>query len=146
MYWSLDGLYSVLPAARVLQLVDDEGAGVISADPPNAAYNRVVRAGTKAETLIDSYLRGHYTVPLTPVPTLITSIACVLTATELYMLSDVDELPQKLRDERKQALAMLDQIRDDKLRLTEEESPAQDILVNKTAADRIFTDAVLNRY
>ncbi len=145
-YWTLDGVYGVMPKARVVALVDDEDAQDITPTPANAAYNRVVAAGAKADALIDTYLRGHYSVPLTTVPDVVRSVSAVLTVCELYLRSDVEELPQKLRDARDATMRLLEHIRDDKIRLFDEQQADSTIQVNKTADDQMFSDTILNQY
>lgn len=145
-YWTLDGLYGVIPADRVLQLVDHEGAGSLVVSPPNAAYSRIVEAGWKADTMVEGYLRGHYALPLASTPAMVVEISCALTAWYLYMLSDVDEIPRKIDELYKQALKMLEHIRDDKLRLFDESQASGTIQINKETSDRLFPKTVLDQF
>jgi phage gp36-like protein len=145
-YWTLSGLYGIVPADRVLQLVDHEDAGSLVVSPPNAAYTRVVNAGTKADTYIDTYLRGHYTLPLSTVPAMVSEMSNTLTAWFLYFLSDIEEIPAKIDEAYKSVIRMLEHIRDDKIRLFDEEQASGTIQVNKTSDDRLFPKTVLDQY
>lgn len=150
-YWSLAGLYTVVAADRVLALVDHENAGSIVVTPtPNAAYTRILEAGTRADATVDAYLRGHYAVPLATVPTVIADAACAILAYSLYFLSDNAEVPEKLRKRFDDAMRLLEHVRDDKVKLLDEETgsaaAARTILVNKTADDRLFSSTVLDQF
>lgn len=150
MYWTLGGLYTVIPESRVVALVDHERAGAIVVSPPNAAYNRVAAAGGKADALVDAYLRGHYALPLASVPAVIADAACSIAAYELYFLSDVQDVPEKIKERYKAALSLLTHVREEKIKLFDEDTSTaaaqQTIQVNKTADDRLFPNTVLDQF
>jgi phage gp36-like protein len=145
-YWTLDGLYGVLPKEHVLALVADDGETDIIVSPPNAAYDFVADAGAKADAVIDTYLRGHYTVPLTTVPTVVAEIAAILQAVNVYLRSDTETIPEKLQKRYEWAMRFLEHVRDEKLKLFDEQRADTTILVNKTADDRIFPKSVLDQW
>lgn len=78
MYCTLDDIKAVMPANDLVELTDD-------AIPPAWINQNVVdRAIADAGELIDGYLRGRYTLPLTPVPGLINTLAVDVAIYRLY--------------------------------------------------------------
>lgn len=64
--------------AEVRQLTDLGDLGVVD-------EARAAAALQESDAEIDTYLRGRYALPLTPVPALLTRLACELTREALYV-------------------------------------------------------------
>jgi phage gp36-like protein len=149
-YWTLTGLYLKMPKQRVLRLVDLDEEGEIlddtSPDGPNEAYKRIMNKGTEIDNLVDSYLRGHYAVPLEIVPDELTDVANVLLAASLFSFSDADEMPEFYKDMDKTARGWLEHVRDDKIQLFNQQTAPVVISVNKSDSDRIFSSDTLSMW
>lgn len=87
----------------------------------------VAEAIRHANERIDGYLRGRYTLPLPEVPTLLRDIAVTLTRYRLYARRPEGALPDAVKDDYKDALKQLADIRDNRLTLglpsTEADAP-----------------------
>lgn len=122
-----------LDEERLIQLTDDEGAGVVNAD-------RVDRAIADADAEIDSYLSKRYTVPLSPVPVLVRMLSVDLAVWNLYSRKGVED---PVRKERYQArVKLLQALGEGKATLGVDPEPGeggQQIKTGRTKDDRIFT-------
>lgn len=91
MYSTVHDLATLIPLPTLTQLVDDEGEKILLAawsdgatrDSLRDTQRRVWDAITRADEVIDSYLRGRYPTPLSPVPSLIRSISAKLAVAEI---------------------------------------------------------------
>lgn len=146
MYSTLDDLKNMLPERVLLQLADDENAGEFVAVPANAAYTRVVDAIRRADTLIDGYISGRYSLPFQTTPDLVKDISVNLAVCELYSRNHEAVLPEAIAARRKDNIKTLENIQKGLVVLHEpaKTEPAE-ILVNKTADDRVFTDDLLGK-
>lgn len=70
-----------------------------------------------ANERVDAYLRGRYTLPLPEVPTVIHDVAVSITRYRLYARRPEGALPDAVKDDYKDALKQLADIRDNKLTL-----------------------------
>lgn len=87
----------------LIELTDDSNSGVID-------QSIIDKAVTNAVELIDGYLRGRYTLPLDPVPGLLTTLAADITLYRLYARRTRLAIPESLSDRYKNALKVLDNI------------------------------------
>lgn len=71
----------------------------------------VEQAIADADAIIDSYLRKRHTVPLSPVPQVITRASCILARYELSVGGD-REPPDQVKEGRKDTIAWLAKIAD----------------------------------
>ncbi len=147
MYCTLEDLKKALPERILLQLTDDENEEQFVISPPNGAYSRVVSAITDADSMIDGYVSGRYTLPFPVVPQLIKQISVNLTICGLYERNHEAELPEAIISRRKAFIKTLESLQDGTIVLPgqEKEEPAQ-YLVSKTDADQEFPDSLLNQY
>ncbi|EFH3410639.1 gp436 family protein [Escherichia coli] len=80
-----------------------------------------------ANERIDTYLRGRYTLPLPEVPTVIHDVAVAITRYRLYARRPEGALPDAVKDDYKDALKQLTDIRDNRMTLalpsTEADAP-----------------------
>ena len=77
MYATLDDLQKQLPEDLLIQLTDDVGTGVIDTAVTDSALE-------SADVEIDGYLGERYTLPLNPVPAIITKQAVDIAVYNLY--------------------------------------------------------------
>lgn len=96
-----------IPEITLLQLSNDDPA---AAQPDEAVIKDGVR---QAEELVDGYLRGRYTLPLAPVPTLVRDAVVYLTRYWLYQRRpEGADIPEVVKDGRRNTLKLLESIRD----------------------------------
>lgn len=105
-YSTLDDLKKILPEDTIIQLTNDEGA-----DEVNVTY--VTEAISLADGEIDGYIGGKYDVPLTSVPALIRRASGDIAVYIMYKRR-VEEIPETRRTSYKDAIRLLEQIRDGK--------------------------------
>lgn len=146
-YWTLAKIQTHINSDALAQLVDDEGDGIVE-NPENDAYGRIVAAGTCADNLVDGELRGSYTVPFDTVPDIIAEVSSSLAAFNLYGLADPDSaVPERITEAKRDAMRILEHVRDGKISLMDsDQNVASGVQVNKTAADRLFTNDVLSTF
>lgn len=103
-----------------LSIPDQTLIALSNEDPQATAINEDVvgEAVRQAEELADAHLRGRYTLPLDPVPTVIKDIVVNLARHWLYARRpEGNELPMAVTTTYKSALGLLVSIRDGKLTL-----------------------------
>ncbi len=76
-YCVLNDLKKQIPESKIIELTDDEGAGIV-------AEERVTEAIAKADALIDSYCGEVSEVPFTTVPAIIKQHSITITIYNLY--------------------------------------------------------------
>ncbi|QST30703.1 DUF1320 domain-containing protein [Escherichia albertii] len=88
-------------------------------DATATTVNEVVvqEAIRHANERIDAYLRGRYTLPLPEVPTVIHDVAVAITRYRLYARRPEGALPDAVKDDYKDALKQLTDIRDNRMTL-----------------------------
>lgn len=150
MYCTLVDLKKLQPESILLQLADDENEGTFVLDSPNIAYSNIVSAITDADAVVDSYLSGRYTVPVSsPVPSIVRQISANLALVTLYERRRELDIPEGLADRRKRHIQHLKDIQAEKASIPELEdekkSPAI-VCINKTDSDRMFSDSLLNQF
>jgi phage gp36-like protein len=147
IYCDQDDIVARITLDLLIQMSDDS--------VPPANVGTVVLGAIIAEVgeIIDGHLRDRYILPLSPIPTLLTSIACNLVIYKLWARRPEThgEAPKSVVAEHKDALAMLRQIQAGKLTLGITDSPIPEpreaeFLTNKTSFDREFSHARLRRY
>ena len=103
-YVTRDAIGAFIPPATLLQLSNDDPA----ADAPDEAVIASVVA--EMEDLVDGYMRGRYTLPFDPVPTVLRGAALSLIRYELYARRPEGAIPDAVTDARKHAIKLLETI------------------------------------
>lgn len=89
-YCTLDDIKTRrIPEEQLIQLTDDADLGMVSLVAVDAAI-------AEADELIDGHLRDRYTLPLSPVPGLLVSLAADIAAYRLYGRRALGELPKAI--------------------------------------------------
>lgn len=133
-YSVLDDIQKMIPKDTVIQLTDDEGAGTM-----NAA--RITEAIAQADSEIDAYLGSRYDVPFATVPDVVKKISVDLAIYNVYSRR-VEEIPATRVDRYKNAIRLLEGIRDGKISIGEATEPpgeTDQVKVSTSEDDRIFT-------
>lgn len=142
-YSSLEDLKKAIPETNIIQLTDDEGLGSVN-------QNRVDEAIAYADQMIDGYLRGRYTTPLSPVPGLIKKLSVDLAVFHLYSRRLELEMPEAMMQRYKSAVKVLEQIQKGIVSLGIEpadDGPGQGYYkTNKADEDKTFSKDVLNQF
>jgi phage gp36-like protein len=139
-YCTLTDLQDQVPAAKLIQLTDDTGAGVVG----EAA---VAKAIAHADAEIDSYCGGSYDVPFSPVPVIIRKQSVDIAVYNLYARKPgvVPEERQKRYDN---AIRFLRDVAAGRVTLGAD-APAQENTDNAVALSsgtRIFTRETMRGY
>jgi phage gp36-like protein len=136
-YSTLTDLKKLLPEDLLIQLTDDEGAGVVN-------QGRIDEAIAQADAEIDSYCGVKYTVPfVSPIPDLVKKVSVDISIYNLYSRR-VEEIPGTRADRYKNAIRQLEGIAGGKISIGEATEPtaatnADGAVTSKTDDDRIFT-------
>jgi phage gp36-like protein len=151
MYSSLSDLNKLQSIEILLQLADDNNAGeFVITEPYNAPMVVVIEAIGDADTVIDSYLSGRYSVPLSePIPAIVKQMSANIALCNLYDRRRELDAPEGIIKRRDRYLRMLSDIKTEKANIPELENSSAKIapaafLVDKSDADRIFSDDLLN--
>lgn len=137
-YHTLDELKAKLTDRSLIEATDDAVVGTIDEDITTSA------AQSAADT-IDGYLRSRYTLPLASVPGLLREISLSLAIYDLFRRRMPENMPESIRLERKNALALLEHIAEGKISLFEADK-AGGFRTNKETEDRVFPKTVLDGY
>lgn len=142
-YCALDDLKQHILDKDIAQITDD-AAG------KNIDQSKVSAMAQKAADIIDGFLRGRYTLPLSSSPPLITSIACDLTIYYLYERRFGLNMPETLQKRYENSMKLLKGIQSGMILLgieSSEKGPGSgQYKVNKTAKDKIFNQDMLEKY
>jgi phage gp36-like protein len=134
-YSTLTDLKKLLPEELLIQLTDDEGAGVVN-------QGRIDEAIAGADTEIDSYCGVKYAVPFAaPVPDLVKKLSIDISIYNLYSRK-VEELPATRADRYKNAIRQLEGIAGGKISIGEATEPTPAAGADGaeiSGSDRIFT-------
>ena len=130
------------PEGDLIQLTDDVGVGVVDEVV-------VARAISHAGELIDGYLRGRSTLPLEPIPGLLTTLAATITLRRLYARGGVVKVPEALQDDYKNSLKILENIQKGTISLgvgVPETVVATAAGISVVAPERVFSRETLTDY
>jgi phage gp36-like protein len=105
-YHTLEDLINVIPEDIIISLSDDGLLGVVDDQVVNAAI-------AATDSLVDGYISAQYPVPLAVVPPEVCDLACDITIYKLYKRRQ-EELSETRRLAYKEAIRLLEQIRDGK--------------------------------
>lgn len=95
-----------IPPLTLLQLSNDDPAAEL---PDESVIEDCIRS---AEELVDGYLRGRYNLPFDPVPTVLRDAAVSLARYALYGRRPETDLPDVVKDDRRNTVKLLESIRD----------------------------------
>jgi len=150
VYSTLNDLKTLQTEEHLLQLADDIEAGAfVTIAPFNQPYVAVTQAILDADTIINSYLSGRYSVPVAdPVPPIIRQISVNLALCNLYYRRRELDVPEGIAKRQKDYMKILTDIKTERANIPELSSsviaPAA-FLVSKTSADHVFSDDLLSR-
>jgi phage gp36-like protein len=139
-YCSLADVINVEPQQQLVQLTDDEDTGAVVTAVLDAAI-------ASADALIDTYLRGHVTIPASPIPPILVTVSAELTVCNLYKRRFGTSMPEAINDRRKWAEDKLAQIVKGTIKISEEQQQkniAANVVV-KTQS-KIFSESVMSRF
>lgn len=136
-YHTINDLVNKLTEQTLINLTDDENAGSINTERSEESIQT-------AQNIIDGYLRDKYTLPLSETPGVIREISIGLGVYDLYRRYNADDMPKTIREDRDNALKLLDHIMEGKIALFPTDS-TNTFLTNKTTSDRVFTKTELDK-
>lgn len=141
-YSTLTDLKKLLPEDSLIQLTDDEGAGVVNSE-------RISEAIASAEAEIDAYCGGNYSVPFAaPVPDLVKKCSVDIAIYNLYSRR-VEEIPETRSDRYKNAIRQLEGIAKGTISIGEATAPTAATNSDQaeiSSVDRIFTREKLDGF
>lgn len=137
-YSTQTDIEKTIPSARLIELTDDS-------DPPVAVDTDILAEQIAfADALIDSYLRGKHTVPLTTVPPMVRKWSVVLSIYNCYERRIDLAIPETLQTRYDKIIKELELVRDNKIMIDDDGSAANSASYyksNKTTDSKIFTVA-----
>ena len=101
-YSVLDYIKKLIPEDTLIQLTDDDGIGTVN-------QGRVDEAIAQADSEIDSYCGGRYSVPFATVPGIVKKISVDIAIYNLYSRR-VEVIPETRADRYKNAIRQLEGI------------------------------------
>jgi len=152
MYSTIDTVTKKINKTTLIQLLNDEvrpEEEVNLADAADVVVLRFNEAAEEAQGEIDPYLRGRYTLPLSTVPKIITSISDSFTIYHIYERRNRENMPDSILSIRKEGFKLLTDIQKGILDIGVEGEPqnlSNEITVNKDDTDRIFNQDMWDLY
>jgi phage gp36-like protein len=141
-YSTLTDIEDVIPQAFVVQLTNDTGGATVD-------QAKVDKAISDADELIDGFLRGRYTLPLSSLPNLVRKFSVDIAVFNLYSRRPELETPENVVTRYKDALKLLEQIQKGLVTLgiagAQTPEPGE-FKTNKTEEDRIFNKETLDQF
>lgn len=137
-YATLDDLKNKLNERELVQLTDDNDAGVIDTDKTDDALEA-------ADVEIDSYLGERYTLPLSSVPKIINHVAADLAVINLFNRRNGP--PEHWEEVQKKRLAFLEKLKsgDSTLGLEDPEAGSSN-QAEVSSSKRVFTRDTLEGF
>jgi phage gp36-like protein len=134
-YSTVTDIKKLIPEETLIQLTDDEGAGIVN-------QGRIDEAIEGADGEIDSYLSAKYTVPLYPVPRVINKLSVDFAIYNLYSRR-METIPETRATRHKDGVRLLEKIAEGKISIGEATEPtasgSNEAQVSTSSEDRIFT-------
>jgi phage gp36-like protein len=143
MYCTITDLTKIVSEQDMIELTDD----MIPAETIIAA--NVDKAISDASEMIDGYLRSRYSLPLSPVPGLIATLACDIAVYRLYARRAKLIPPEGVSERYKNALKLLVNIQKGELELGAGAAATPEISEaagTTDAAPRIFTRDTMRNF
>lgn len=142
--------YSVLEDIQIrisenilIQLTDDTDSGAVDSSKVEAAVEW-------ADEIIDGYIRGRYTLPLTEIPGLIRNISVDLAIYRLYTRRMTADIPESITNIFKSSLKILSDIQTNKVSIgiNEVQTPKSKptYTFRTTLNQQIFSKDLLDSY
>ncbi len=135
MYSSLEDLRKAAPERTLQQLTDDESGAEIQGEIVDEAI-------AASDEVIDAYLRGRYELPIPETPPMLKRLSVNITLFHLYARRPEGDIPDAVQMQYKEAVRMLEKIRDGKLTIGEsqgEAAPEGSVYrANKKASEKVF--------
>lgn len=131
-YSDLVNLKNFIPSIVIQQLTDDNDVDRIDVDKMNFALRQ-------ATDVIDGYLRGRYTVPLTTVPSLISDLCTKLAVYFLIQRSLIITMPDSVKDQYTTCIDLLKEMQRGRVNAFEAVSEPAFFKTNKETTDQLFT-------
>jgi len=139
MYCTQDDIMaSGIPEDDLIQLTDDEDLGVVD-------ETVVAKAISRADEMIDGYLRNRYEVPVDPVPGVLNTIAIDLVVYFLYGHRPHIETPARVEKSYNDARSDLQKIQNGNLLLGIEDVESTG-KAETSGSGRIFTTDTLQNF
>lgn len=138
-YCATADLKDALTEEKIKQLTDDDNLGAIS-------EGRVTYAIAAADALIDSYIRGTHTVPLSPATDRIKQVSIDLSVYFLYKRRREFEMPPDVIKDYDRQISFLRDVQSGKVLLdtpTAVPNTGGIFKSNKTSDSRVFTSDVM---
>ncbi len=152
-YSSLSDLALLLPTPDIAQLTDDPtySGGILSGGGMTINASVVTEVVSVADAIIDSYVRGRYTVPFVTVPAEIRDASRGLAIAGLFERrpSMTAGVPEPVKDKKKEVMEWLKGVRDGKNILntgTASSLSAGYFKSNKDSDSKTFTSDILDTY
>ncbi len=134
-YCTAEDIAKRLSENILIELTDDDDAGVVDADVVAAAI-------ADADEEIDAFLSMRYTLPFSTTPAIVLRMSADLAVCRLYARRDHIELPKQWADRCQAGRRMLEKMAEGKLRLDVPDPAASSddgVAVTASKSDRIFT-------
>lgn len=141
-YCVLQDIIDVISEEIVVQLTDDDNQAAVDED-------KVDKAITRADEMIDAHLRNRYDVPFSVVPELIHNVSTDLAIYYLYDRRLNIQIPESIEKRYEKAIEILKSLQSGLLVLDSADaggSKPSEYRTNKTADDRIFNKDVLEQF
>lgn len=114
MYSTVAAILKLLPEYEVLQLADDDAAGLVTDQVVNAVIEEAIE---QADREIDAYVGTVRRVPLSPVPALVENLSTKLAIHHLYLRRPGVEEPETWQRETARCMRLLEAIATGKMAL-----------------------------
>lgn len=146
----------------IVQCVDDAATGLETIDAVESAaaddqheyheeagkmLNRIEKARSDADELINTFLRSRHDIPLNPVPDFVADLSNDLTIHNIYKRRMALDMPEEVKDMKEQALEVLTKVQRGERQISDSPNvQADQIKTNKSSSDRVFDDDTLDKY
>ncbi len=141
-YSSQSDLNEIYDNDELIELTDDENSG-------NIVTSRVTAAITRADNLINAYLRAQHTVPIVSTPELIRNLSTSLASYYLWKRRRKGQIDEEREVTYKSDIKTLEAINKGTIKIDDATSFANTGEIyysNKTTTSRVYTSDELSKY
>ncbi len=142
-YCAINDIKQLISEQQLIELTDDTAVEINTTAVDSAIIY--------ADTLINGYIRGSYTLPFDTTPGIIKNISAELALYKLYKKRFGDDMPDTRQSSYNENIKLLKDIQKGIIDLGIQDTQAtierkSTIFINKTDTDRVFSKDLMSRY
>ena len=139
-YCEITDISAVIANDDLVQLTNDSGGSTVD-------NTKITEAISYVDSIMDGYLRGRYSLPLSTVPDVLTSLAIDFTVYRLYSRRLYTEIPPSVDEKYREVVKTLKDIQGGRFNLGIETASSNSYFkTNKTSSSKEYNSKMWDTY